>query len=161
MLGQCVQNAFPRFTARVVVGRRLARAGPLALLVILWNTYDQAFASGAFPDVRAGNVLFIVFVSAALFVLFVGVAFATSVVWLSREDAVAVCYCVPAKTPAMGVPLVMTMFVGLSPLLEAKLQIPLVIFQALQLLGGTAMIRPFARWVDAGRAKADAEKDPC
>jgi sodium/bile acid cotransporter 7 len=111
--------------------------------------------------VRASNILFIVFISVALFGLFLGVAIATSVVWLPREDAVAVCYCVPAKTPAMGVPLVMTMFVGLSPLLEAKLQIPLVIFQALQLLGGTIMIRPFARWIDAGQARAEAEKGPC
>jgi sodium/bile acid cotransporter 7 len=129
--------------------------------VILWNTYDQAFESGAFRDVAASNIIFIVFVSVGLFLVSIGVSFATSLLWLSREDAVSVCYCVPAKTPAMGVPFVMTMFVGLSPLLQAKLQIPLVIFQGLQLVGGTALIRPFARWVDAGKAKAEAEKDPC
>jgi solute carrier family 10 (sodium/bile acid cotransporter), member 7 len=97
-------------------------------------------------------MLFVVFVSVALFLLFIGASFfASLLLGLSREDAVSVCYCVPAKTPAMGVPLVMTMFVGLSPLLEAKLQIPMVIFQGLQILGGTVLVRPFARWVDRGK----------
>lgn len=110
---------------------------------------------------RASNVIFILFTSVALFFLFIATSLLTSLPWMSREDAVSVCYVVPAKTPAMGVPLVMTMFVGLTPLLEAKLQIPLVIFQGLQLLGGTVMTGPFSRWIDRGRDKAEAEKDPC
>jgi hypothetical protein len=40
-----------------------------------------------------------------------------------------VCYCVPAKTPAMGVPLANVMFIGLSAQLESKIQIPMVIYQ--------------------------------
>jgi solute carrier family 10 (sodium/bile acid cotransporter), member 7 len=159
--GQVVQNLLPRFNEKVIVGWKLNKISPFALLVILWNTYDQAFASGAFHTVKTSNMIFIVFISVALFLVFITVSFVTSILWLSKEDTISVCYCVPAKTPAMGVPLIMTMFVGLTPVLEAKLQIPMVIFQGLQILGGTIFIHPFRRWVSNGKPNVEVEKqDP-
>jgi solute carrier family 10 (sodium/bile acid cotransporter), member 7 len=147
-MGQLVQNFLPRFTQKVIVGWKLSKISPFALLVIVWQTYDQAFGSDAFKTIKGDNMIFIVFISIALFVVFLTIAFLTSIVWLPKEDTISVCYCVPAKTPAMGVPLAMTMFVGLSPVLEAKLQIPMVIYQGLQIVGGTIFIHPLRNWID-------------
>ena len=56
-------------------------------------------------------------------------------------------YCVPAKTPAMGVPLARVMFVGLSPITPSKLQIPSVTFQNLQIAAGSILTIFFRNWV--------------
>ena len=82
-----------------------------------------------------------------------------SVVWLGKEDTIAVAYCVPAKTPAMGVPLSNVMFPQLPAITASKIQIPMVIFQAFQIAGGSLMTIAFRRWIrlDEER-KMDAEK---
>lgn len=56
-------------------------------------------------------------------------------------------YIVPAKTPAMGVPLSNVMFAALSPIVESKLQIPLVIFQGLQIAAGSLLTIVFRNWI--------------
>jgi solute carrier family 10 (sodium/bile acid cotransporter), member 7 len=104
-------------------------------------------------------MLFIVFISIALFFLFFAVCFTSSIIWLPKKDVVSVCYCVPAKTPAMGVPLANTIFLGMSPVLEAKIQIPMVIYQGLQIVAGSLLTMAFRHWVakDEERRKSDEE----
>jgi sodium/bile acid cotransporter 7 len=147
-VGQLVQNFAPKFNEKVIIGWRLKKISPFALLILVWQTYDQAFGTGAFKTVKGDNMIFIVFISIALFIIFNAIAFLSSILWLPKEDTISVCYCVPAKTPALGVPLSMTMFVGLNSVLEAKLQIPMVIYQGLQIVGGTLLIRPLRMWID-------------
>jgi sodium/bile acid cotransporter 7 len=127
--GQIIQNLFPKQTNYIFTRFKLSKLGSVCLLVIIWQTYDQAFSSGAFQSVKPSNIIFIVFISIALFFVFLAVCFFTSILWLPREDTISVCYCVPAKTPAMGVPLANVMFIGLSAQLESKIQIPMVIYQ--------------------------------
>ena len=71
-----------------------------------------------------------------------------SSLWLSKEDTIAVVYCVPAKTLAMGVPLATVMFVGLPPITSSKLQIPMVIYQGLQIAAGSLLTIVFRKWLD-------------
>ena len=47
----------------------------------------------------------------------------------------------------MGVPLSNVMFAGLSPIVESKLQIPLVIFQGLQIAAGSLLTIGFRNWI--------------
>jgi len=154
-----VQHVFPTFTKRVIVGWKLTKISPLCLLVVVWQTYDQAFGSHAFETIKGSNMVFIVFSGIGLYILFICIAFFSSNWWLPKEDTIAVAYIMPAKTPAMGVPLAMTMFVGLSPVLEAKLQIPMVIYQGLQIVGGTICVKPFRIWIDRARAREAACED--
>lgn len=124
----------------------MSKLGSVALLVIIWSTYDQAFSTGAFDGVKSSNICFLVFMSIALFFLLLALSFFLSMLWLPKEDVVAVCYCGPAKTPAMGVPLSHAMFLGLTGSLESKIQIPLVIYQGLQIVAGSLLATLFKRW---------------
>ena len=56
-------------------------------------------------------------------------------------------YIVPAKTPAMGVPLSNVMFPGLSSIASSKSQIPMVIFQGLQIGAGSLLTLAFRHWI--------------
>ena len=100
-VGQILQNLFPNATKTVMTTWKFSKVSSLCLLLIVWQTYDQAFESGAFNSVPASNMVFIVFVSIGLFLLWLAISFFTAKLWLAPPDVVAVCYCVPAKTSAM------------------------------------------------------------
>lgn len=138
---------FPKATKKVLVDWKLNKLGSFCLLAIIWQTYDGAFESGAFSTIKASNKLFIVFISIALYPLYLAICFLTSTLWLSKSDTIAVAYCVPAKTPAMGVPLITTMYVGLSMMEESKIQIPLVIYQGFQIAFGSVLTVAFRKWI--------------
>ncbi|KAE9966946.1 hypothetical protein BLS_006665 [Venturia inaequalis] len=160
--GQTIQNAFPKQTKHVFTRFKLSKLGSFCLLVIIWQTYDQAFSSGAFQSIKPSNIIFIVFISIALFFIFLAVCFFTSTLWLPRQDTISVCYCVPAKTPAMGVPLANVMFIGLSAQLESKIQIPMVIYQGLQIVAGSLLTMAFRHWIrpeEEAKARVKLEEE--
>ena len=97
--------------------------------------------------------------SVTYYILWTIICVSLSIFWLPKEDTIAVAYCVPAKTPAMGVPLSNVMFPGLPAIAASKIQIPMVLFQAFQIAGGSLMTILFRRWIrpDEER-KRDAEK---
>lgn len=108
---------------------------------------------------KPDNMIFIVFISIAYYVLWTIICVSLSIFWLGKEDTIAVAYCVPAKTPAMGVPLSNIMFPGLPAITASKIQIPMVIFQAFQIAGGSLMTIVFRRWIrPEEERKRDAEK---
>ena len=140
----------------------LSKLGSWSLLIIIWQTFDQAFETRAFESIKGSNIVFIVFMSVALYALWTITCFLLSRLWLSKADTIAVAYVVPAKTPAMGVPLSNVMFSGLSPITASKIQIPLVIFQGLQIAAGSLLTLVFRTWIGEGEAEEqrDAESGP-
>lgn len=161
-VGQVFRNIFPRATQKIFSDWKLSKLGSWSLLIIIWQTFDQAFETGAFDSVKSNNVIFIVFMSIVFYVLWTITCFFLSRLWLSKADTIAVAYIVPAKTPAMGVPLSNVMFSGLSPITASKLQIPMVIFQGLQIAAGSLLTLVFRRWIGNGEeeGKADGERVP-
>lgn len=158
-VGQLARNLIPKSCTKLFIDWKLNKLGSFCLLVMLWATYDQAFASHAFDSVPASNKVFIVFISVALWLLFFGIAFFTSNLWLPRKDTVAICYCVPAKGIVMAVPLTTTIWKGLGLDLESRLQIPIVIYQGLQLAFASILVPIFRRWVDAEEERRKREED--
>ena len=81
-----------------------------------------------------------------------------SLLWLGKKDTIAVAYCVPAKTPAMGVPLANVMFAGLSAINVSKIQIPMVIFQGFQIAAGSLLTIAFRRWIRPEEERGKGEE---
>ena len=104
-------------------------------------------------------MVFIVFISITYYFLWLVICVFLSVFWLPKEDTIAVAYCVPAKTPAMGVPLSNVMFPSLPKITASKIQIPMVIFQAFQIAGGNLMTIAFRRWIRPDELRRKAEED--
>lgn len=152
-VGQLTRYFFEPACRKVFFDWKVLKFGPLCMLVVIWQTYDGAFASGAFDSVPGSNMVFMVFICLGLFFVYFCVAFCTAILWLPRKDVVAVCYCVPAKGPALGVPLSTTIFAGMDPVLRSKIQIPIVIFQGLQIACGSVLIGVFRKWIAAEEAR--------
>lgn len=151
--GQIVRWYFQPACKKIFLDWKLNKLGSISLLLIIWQTYDTAFRSKVFDTVPGSNIIFVAFVGVALWLTFFAIALSTSLLWLPRKDVVSVCYCVPAKGPAMGIPLATTIFAGLDAELQSKIQVPIVIYQGIQIVFGSIMITVFRRWVDSAEKK--------
>lgn len=155
-IGQIIQNIFSKVIRKIFVEWKLSKLGSWSLLIIIWQTFDQAFETGAFNSVKGNNMVFIVFISIIFYTSWTITCFLLSRLWLSKADTIAVAYVVPAKTPAMGVPLSNVMFAGLLPITASKVQIPMVVFQGLQIAAGSVLTLVFRKWIGSGEGE---EKD--
>lgn len=158
MVGQIIQNIFPRPTKKIFIDWKLNRLSSVCLLIIIWQTYDQAFESGAFQSLRSTNIIFIVFISIVFYILWTTICISLSLLWLDKKDTIAVAYCVPAKTPALGIPLSAVMFSGLPAITKSKIQIPMVVFQGFQIAAGSLMTIAFRRWLREDEEREEREK---
>ena len=158
VVGQIIQNAFPRPTKKIFIDWKLNKISSVCLLIIIWQTYDQAFESGAFRSLKDTNVIFIVLISVVYYVIWTAICISLSMLWLDKKDTIAVAYCVPAKTPAMGIPLSAVMFSGLPAILKSKIQIPMVIYQGFQIAAGSLMTIAFRRWLLSDEEREEREK---
>jgi sodium/bile acid cotransporter 7 len=146
-VGQIVRNLFPKTTETVFIKWKLAKLSSIALLTLIWSTFDQAFGSGAFAEIKPSNIVFLVFMNVAMYFIWLGLCFASSIIWLAKRDVIACCYCCPAKALTMLVPLSSVMYVNLSPNDQSKLQIPVILFQAFQVAIGGFLTIVFRRWI--------------
>ncbi|KAJ4286769.1 hypothetical protein N0V90_013021 [Kalmusia sp. IMI 367209] len=157
-VGQIVQYLFPRTTKKIFIEWKLIKLSSVALLSLVWQTFDQAFRSGAFDSVKPSNIVFIVFINIALYFIWLGICFAASTIWLSKQDVIACCYCCPSKALSMVVPLSSVMYINISPINQSKLQIPAIIFQALQVAIGGILTVVFRRWISPFEQKENSER---
>ncbi|KAF1923386.1 sodium bile acid symporter family protein [Didymella exigua CBS 183.55] len=157
-VGQVVQYLAPKVCKKVFIEWRLMKLSSVALLTLVWQTFDQAFQSRAFESVKRSNIVFIVFISAALYFLWTALCFTTSTIWLPKKDVIACCYCCPAKALAMVVPLTSVMYINISPMEQSKMQIPAIIFQAFQVGIGGLMTIAFRRWIRSEEEMEEANK---
>lgn len=158
LVGQIVQRAFPRATKKVFFEWRLMKLSSVALLTMVWQTFDQAFSSGAFEAVKPSNIIFIVFITIALYFVWLAICFTAAIFWLPKKDVIACCYCCPAKALAMVVPLTSVMYINIDPVDQSKMQIPAIIFQAFQVAIGGIMTIGFRRWIRPEEEREEAEK---
>lgn len=154
-LGQMFRYFFPAVVQKVFVQWKLSKVGSLGMLTLLWQTFDHAFATGALGsrNVKTSNIVFIVFITIINYAVWLVVSFGLSVLWLDRRDTVSVAMTAPAKTLALGMPLSFLMFSDLSALDEAKIQVPMVLFQVLQMGLASLLTLLLRRFVDAGNKK--------
>lgn len=159
LVGQVVQNLFPKPTKKVFIDWKFMKLSSFALLTLVWQTFDQAFRSNAFDSVKPSNIIFIIFICIALYFIWSGICFAAAMIWLPRKDVIACCYCCPAKALAMVVPLTSVMYINISPVDQSKMQIPAIIFQAFQVGIGGILTILFRRWIRPVEEQESREKD--
>ncbi|KAK1908999.1 hypothetical protein P3342_011076 [Pyrenophora teres f. teres] len=136
----------------------LLKLSSIALLTMVWQTFDQAFSSGAFDAVKPSNIVFIVFITISLYLVWLAICFTAATLWLPKKDVIACCYCCPAKALAMVVPLTSVMYINIDPVDQSKMQIPAIIFQAFQVAIGGMMTIGFRRWIRPEEEREEAEK---
>ncbi|KAL4892322.1 putative sodium bile acid cotransporter [Aspergillus ambiguus] len=177
VVGQAVRWTWPEATASVVQKTRLAKVGSFCMLLLVWSTFSSCFATGALQTLSAANIAFVVAFNVALYVALTGASFGLCwlLTWSGAEDrdgpgwrgggcglaplappeTIAVCFCAPAKSTSLGIPLLYAMWAPLELFIKAKTSVPVLLYTTEQICVAHVFVQVFRRW----SARADKRRD--
>jgi sodium/bile acid cotransporter 7 len=73
---------------------------------------------------------------------------------VDKPEAISICFCAPAKTQALGIPLIAAMYTTADDKTRALIQVPMILYTAEQILVGQVLVWLFKRWL-----RDDKEED--
>lgn len=175
-VGQVLQNCFPKQVEWTLKTFFLNKVGSICLLMIMFSSFSTAFYQHAFTSVSHVSIIFVVFFNLGIYLFFTLLCFVCARPWFipkifshepssnswslyatsyrifrpfyyNRRDAVAILFCGPAKTAALGVSLVSSQYGSDFPEL-GKLLVPLVLYQSEQVATAQIIVPLIRSWVN-------------
>ena len=70
---------------------------------------------------------------------------------LEPKETIAICFCAPAKTQALGIPLIAAMYSSATDMQRALIQVPMILYTAEQIMVGQVLVWLFKRWLRMGK----------
>lgn len=148
-MGQIIRHFFTPQCDLVFKKYKVSKLGSVAILVILWATYDQAFASGAFSSLSSTDIIFLIFTLLGIWMAWFALGFGlATLLRYPRKDVIAITYCVAAKGPAISVPLIDRIWPTIPLELVSRLQVPVAIYQTMQIALGSLMVVLLRKYIE-------------
>ncbi|CAG8903507.1 unnamed protein product [Penicillium egyptiacum] len=160
-VGQLVRWTWPDRTASVMQKTKLPKLATFCLLLLIWTTFSSCFATGAFQTLSAQSVVFVVLFNIILYITLTAVCFFcsrpprifSSRRWsepifkrMSPEETTAVCFCGPAKSTALGIPLLYAMWQPVDLFIKAKTSVPVLLYTTEQICVAHFFVQLFRWW---------------
>ncbi|SCU91227.1 LAMI_0E05160g1_1 [Lachancea mirantina] len=189
-VGQVLQNLFPEKVKWTLQKFRLNKVGSFCLLLIMFSSFSTAFYQHAFTSVSHISIVFIVLFNVGVYLFLTVICFVCArpffilklfpneptpesssaykiaykifrPFYYSRRDAVAILFCGPAKTAALGVSLISAQY-GDNFSELGKLLVPLVLYQSEQVVAAKLLVPLARRWIlqDVSSAQEPTEETP-
>lgn len=139
----------------------LNKVASVCLLLVIWATFSSCFYYNALEDITHQSVVLVCFLNVGLYVFFTFVSllvarppiYTQSKVLqktfyrFTKRDTIAICFCAPAKSVSIGAPLIGVMWgTGFSGSVQSLVMVPIVLYQAEQILCGQIAVYLFRRW---------------
>ncbi|WWC68574.1 uncharacterized protein I206_102504 [Kwoniella pini CBS 10737] len=70
LVGQVIQNLFPKQTKYISNKLRLAKISTFLLLLLIWSVFSTQFENQAFESVSTSSIIFLVFLNLGLYIFF-------------------------------------------------------------------------------------------
>ncbi|KAK9467559.1 SBF-like CPA transporter family-domain-containing protein [Lipomyces arxii] len=176
-VGQILHQFFAKQIKWLVDKFKINKFASVFLILIMWSTFSSCFYTGAFSSTTPRTTALVLMMNMGLYWLFLVSTllitrgshklrfknkYLDAIVGFFRfnkRDTIAICYVVPAKTPALGVPLINALYAnhaGVTDQVRQMLQIPMILYQIEQLTFSSSSVPFFRRWV---QDEIDAEKE--
>ncbi|KAE8395769.1 putative sodium bile acid cotransporter [Aspergillus alliaceus] len=169
VVGQLVRWTWPDQTARVLQKYHIPKIGTVCLLLLVWSTFSSCFATGALQTLSAWSIVFVAGFNVALYVFLTVVCFYLcrppdflrswrfAVMPIPPEETIAVCFCGPAKSTALGIPLLYAMWAPVDLYIKAKTSVPVLLYTTEQICIAHFFVHWFRRWCARVNEKGDLE----
>ncbi|KAJ5812998.1 sodium bile acid cotransporter [Penicillium robsamsonii] len=160
-VGQLLRWTWPDRTAWFLQKTKLPKLATCCLLLLIWATFSSCFATGALQTLSAQSIVFVVLFNIILYITLTAVCFFcsrpprifSSRRWskpifkrMSPEETIAVCFCGPAKSTALGIPLLYAMWQPVDLFLKAKTSVPVLLYTTEQICVAHFFVRLFRWW---------------
>lgn len=136
--GQLIRNLWTKEVDKVSKLIYLPKWASICLLLLVWETFSDAFASGAFKSLSMESIILVVFLNVSLYPFFTLLCYLfcrppSSLLkyQISRGQTTAVCFCGPPKSITVGIVLISIQYSNFSALDQAIIAIPLSLYQGL------------------------------
>lgn len=128
-VGQVLRNIWPAQADQWSQKLRLPKWASVCLLLLLWETFSDAFHSRAFSTVPAQSIILVVFLNLGLYPFFTLLCFLIcrppfTTLRISKGQTTAVCFCGPPKSITVGIVLIYVQYSNFSTLDQAVISIP-------------------------------------
>ena len=157
-VGQVIRNLDVELVKKIAMKLHLAKWSSVCLLLLLWATFSDAFASGAFEMLTTQSIIFIVFLNFTLYPFFTAMTFflcrslsskdasTSKRNFLTQGQVIAISFCGPQKSVPVGLVLINLQYTASA----AVLSIPLAIYQAFQIFLAQGFVVAFQHWLKHG-----------
>jgi sodium/bile acid cotransporter 7 len=136
-------------------------------------TFSSCFATGALQTLSVQSILFVVFFNIALYIALTAVCFVLSrppeilsvnrfgmrsiFKRISPEETIAVCFCGPAKSTGLGIPLLYAMWAPLDLYTKARTSVPVLLYTTEQICVAHFFVHALKRWQKKLNKQRDVE----
>ncbi|PWY69146.1 sodium bile acid transporter family protein [Aspergillus heteromorphus CBS 117.55] len=166
VVGQLVRWLWTDRVAWVLNKYKVPKISTACLILLVWSTFSSCFATGALQSLSASSIIFVVLFNIALY-MFLTVAcfcFARPPPILARMsvtmkgttlrpfdqlnpyETIAVCFCGPAKSTALGIPLLYAMWSSLDLYVKSKTSVPVLLYTTEQICVAHFFVYGFGWW---------------
>ncbi|KAH8807151.1 putative sodium bile acid cotransporter [Xylogone sp. PMI_703] len=160
-VGQLISWTWPRRTALMLQKLNVRILATACMLILIWTCFSSAFDSSALQTLTTQSIVFTVLFNIALYLLLTTICFYISRPptilqqgkWstqifhpLPPGEAIAVCFCGPAKTTALGIPLLYAMWTSIDLFTKAKTSVPVLFYTTEQIAVAQFMVYILSRW---------------
>ncbi|KAG8950915.1 hypothetical protein FRC04_006979 [Tulasnella sp. 424] len=180
IVGQIVQNLWKAQTKKYREMLRLNIVGQVLLLIVIWSTFCNKFATHAFEAITHQSVILTCFLGVGLYAFFTAVClFVARLPFLGEEEegeagwkrvlrkmrfdkqeTAAICFCAAAKGLVLGAPLVSILYGGYDERTQAIMSTPIALYQTTQVLLAQLSVKIFKHWIESSPPRGDVESAP-
>ncbi|EED22829.1 conserved hypothetical protein [Talaromyces stipitatus ATCC 10500] len=172
VIGQLIRWTWEKQVASMLQKLYINKLSTACMILLVWTTFSSAFATDSLEELTTQTVIFTVFFNVALYLFLTVVCFTLSrpphtlrkTRWGKRvframppEETIAVCFCGPAKTTALGIPLLYAMYDSMDLYTKSKTSIPVLLYTTEQIFVAHFMVYVLRWW--KGRLEADEKRD--
>jgi solute carrier family 10 (sodium/bile acid cotransporter), member 7 len=152
----------------------LGKLGGICLLLVIWAAFSSCFYYQALKNISHESVILVCFLNVGLYIFFTlfSLLIARPPIFprshilhkvfyrFSKHDTIAICFCAPAKSVSIGVPLIGAMWgAEFSNSVQSLVMVPVILYQAEQILCGQIAVILFRRWLNDELISAHASLD--
>ncbi|KAJ5256940.1 hypothetical protein N7478_013044 [Penicillium angulare] len=160
-VGQIVRFTWPDQVAWFIQKTKLPKLASACMILLIWTTFSSCFATGSLQTMSTPTIVFVVLFNVALYVFLTGICFIIarpprfflSIPWtdvtfepLAPREAIAACFCGPAKSTALGIPLLYAMWQPLNNDAKAQTSVPVLLYTTEQIAVAQLFVQVFWRW---------------
>ncbi|PWY87032.1 hypothetical protein BO94DRAFT_556571 [Aspergillus sclerotioniger CBS 115572] len=164
VVGQLIRWVWPEIVAKVMAKYRIAKISTACLILLVWSTFSSCFATGALQTLSASSIVFVVLFNIALYTFLTAACFFFSrppmilSSGMSPQETIAVCFCGPAKSTALGIPLLYAMWGSLDLYIKSKTSVPVLLYTTEQICVAHFFVHMFKWWHRRVDRKSASEK---
>lgn len=148
VVGQIIRLVFPATISYLQSVVNFSIINSCLLLALIYEVFCDTFSSNSFQKVSTGSFIAVIFLVMAIFLFLSWISFLISRIPyfnFSRPDTVAIIMCSATKSAALGIPIIKVVFSD-NPNIGI-ITLPLLLFHAEQLIGGSFMVPWLKSWV--------------